>query len=56
MKLQSLDLTINRFYKSKLCKKWEDWIINEYENIKRTKSNNMKAVDWDTKLQLILGI
>jgi transposase-like protein len=54
-KLQPLDLTVNRSFKSKLRKKWEDWIINEYENIKRTKSNNMKAADWDTIFEWIVS-
>ena len=54
-KLQPLDVTVNRSFKSKLRKKWEDWIINEYENIKRTKSNNMKATDWDTIFEWIVS-
>ena len=44
-KVQPLDLTVNRSFKSKLRKKLEDWIINDYNNIKRTKSGNMKAAD-----------
>ena len=33
-KLKPLDLTVNHFFKSKLCNKFENWVINEYKNIK----------------------
>ena len=54
-KVQPLDLTVNRSFKSKLRKKWEDWIINDYNNIKHTKSGNMKAADWDTIFEWIVS-
>jgi transposase-like protein len=54
-KVQPLDLTVNRSFKSKLRKKWEDWIIKDYENIKHTKSGNMKAADWNTIFEWIVS-
>ena len=54
-KVQQLDLTVNRSFKSKLRKKWEDWIIKDYENIKYAKSGNMKAADWNTIFEWIVS-
>lgn len=44
-KPDSLALTISQSLKSNLLKNLEDWVINKYEKIKRTKSDNMKATD-----------
>ena len=54
-KVQPLDLTVNRLFKFKLRKKWDDWIIYDYENIKNTKSEKMKTDEWDIIFEWVVS-
>ena len=44
-KLQVLDISVNKSFKSRLRSRWENWLINGYKNY--TKSGNLKRVSYE---------
>ena len=44
-KLQFLDISVNKSFKSRLRSKWKNWLINGMKNY--TKSGNFKRVSYE---------